>query len=324
MIKNYKINGIFKGKDILSLNQFDPKSIGKLFKTTKKITKLLNSGKKINLLSGTVTALLFYEPSTRTFSSFSSGIKKLGGQTVEYQNPMQTSSSVKGETLEDTIQVFSNYANAIVMRHFQTGAAKTAANVSHLPIINGGDGSGEHPTQALYDIYTIYERFGKLNDLVGLICGDALYGRGIHSLIRALSLFKNNTLYLLAPKILRLSRADFSYFINCGIKLIEIDNEKEIPKNAHFWYWTRIQKERFKNEKEAEKVNKQFISRFTVTKNFLKKYGNKNMILMHILPRVGEISTEVDNDPRSIFLTTQVKNGMYIRMALIALVLGKA
>ncbi|OGH41673.1 MAG: aspartate carbamoyltransferase [Candidatus Levybacteria bacterium RIFCSPLOWO2_02_FULL_36_8b] len=315
-----KINGNFKGKDIISLDQFSPSDLKILFPITKKMADIGANAKPSDILKGNIVTLIFYEPSSRTFASFSASVKQLGGQTVEIQNPQQFSSVSKGETLEDTIRVFEAYCDAIVIRHPAIGTASNAAGIAtRIPIINAGDGTGEHPTQALLDLYTIYEKFGKLENLTGVMAGDLLNGRTIHSLVRGLSLFKGNQLYLLAPKKLQLARADFFNFKKRGIKLIEIENEKEIPKNVNFWYWTRVQKERFENIKEYESVKNKFI----VTPQLLEKYGNKNMILMHPLPRVGEILPEVDNDPRAVYLTKQTRNGMYIRMALIALVLGK-
>ena len=182
-----------------------------------------------------------------------------------------------------------------------------------------GDGIGEHPTQALLDMYTIFEKHGKLDGLTGVLAGDLLNGRTVHSLIRGLSLYKNVTLYLLSPKELRLSQDEKDYYTGSGIKLIEIYSEKDMPKDADFWYWTRVQKERFKSEADYQKVK----NRFIVTEKLVKDYAGKDTIIMHPLPRVGEIEPAVDEDPRAIYLRSQIRNGMYVRMALIALVLGK-
>jgi aspartate carbamoyltransferase len=205
------------------------------------------------------------------------------------------------------------------MRHHQAGAAKIAARVSTIPIINAGDGVGEHPSQALLDLYTIYEHTGRLDNLTLLIAGDILNGRTVHSLIRGLSLYKNNTVYLLSPKNLTLSSEEKTLLTARGVTLIEITSEKDIPKNAHVWYWTRVQKERFDSLEEYEKVKHSFV----VTPELMKKYANNEMILMHPLPRVGEIDERVDSDPRAVYLTQQMRNGMYIRMALLHLVLNK-
>jgi aspartate carbamoyltransferase len=310
------IQGNFAGKDIVSLSQFAPKDLTKLFALTKKYKQSVPA----NLLAGTVTSLLFYEPSSRTFGSFAAAIKRLGGETIEILDPETFSSVSKGETLEDTIRVFEAYSDAIVIRHKEKGTAQKAADAASIPIINAGDGIGEHPTQGLLDLYTIYEKHGRLDNLIGVFAGDILNGRTLHSTIRGLSLYKNNTLYLLSPKELRLSRELFEEFSQHGVKLIEITDEKAMPKNADFWYWTRVQKERFASPEAYQKVKNKFV----VTMALVKTHAGKDTIIMHPLPRVGEIEPDVDADPRSVYLRSQIRNGMYIRMALMALVLGKA
>lgn len=313
------INGNFKGKNIISLDQFTLQDIKILFRFVPKMKTIAINARPSKIIAGKIIIILFFEPSSRTFASFSTAVKQLGGQTVEIHNPQQFSSVVKGETFEDTIKVFEAYSDGIIIRHPQAGMALNAANTARfVPIINAGDGIGEHPTQALLDLYTIYEKHKKLNNLIGVMAGDMLNGRTIHSLIRGLSLFKNNTLYLLSPKELKLSNNDYSNFSKRGIKLIEIQNVKDMPRNADFWYWTRVQKERFSNLKEYEKVKSSFI----VTEKLLKDYGNPKMILMHPLPRITEIERTVDDDPRAVYLKSQIRNGLYVRMALIALVLG--
>lgn len=314
-----KINGNFYHKDILSLDQFSQKDLSILFAHAKKMKTFASNLRPLKLLNGYVVTLLFYEPSSRTFGSFSGAVKRTGGQTIEIQNPAQVSSVAKGETLEDTIKTFESYSECIVMRHPIAGSAKKAADAASIPVINAGDGTGEHPTQALLDMYTIHQHFKRLNNITVVFGGDMLNGRTVHSLLRALSLYKNNTAFLLSPKNLRLSKEDFSSIEKKGVKLIEIHNEKDIPKKADVWYWTRVQKERFANLEEYEKVKHSFI----VNPQFLAKYGNKNMILMHPLPRVGEIDPSVDADKRSVYLEKQMRNGMYVRMALVALILGK-
>lgn len=315
-----KINSNFKGKHILSLDQFSVKDINQVLKITKEMKDITHESKTSDILKGNIIALIFYEPSSRTFGSFSTSVKKLGGQTIEILDPQHFSSVSKGETLEDTIRVFEAYCDVIVLRHPQKGAMEAAAQAAFfVPIINAGDGIGEHPTQALLDMATINEAHRHLDSLTGVIAGDLLNGRTVHSLIKGLSLFKNNTLYLLSPNELKLSREDLSNFSNRGIRLIEIQSEKEIPRNAHFWYWTRVQKERFNDIQEYEKVKNKFIIR----KELMSKFAGSNTIIMHPLPRVGEIDPEIDTDPRAVYLRSQIKNGLYVRMALLALVLGK-
>lgn len=315
-----KINGDFKGKDILSLDQFSPHDLQLLFSHVTQMRNIREHAKPSDLLKGNIITLLFYEPSSRTFGSFSSAIKQLGGQTIDILNPVAFSSVSKGETLEDTVSVFEAYSDAIVIRHPKAGTALKAGKAAkHIPVINAGDGIGEHPTQALLDLYTIYEKFGRLDNLTVLFAGDMLNGRTVHSLMRGLSLYPKNTIYLLAPEKLKLSGHEKIDFEKRGLSIFEITTEEDIPKNADVWYWTRVQKERFENLEDYEKVKHAYV----VTPKLLSDKANKDMILMHPLPRVGEIEETVDSDPRAIYLTSQIINGMYIRMALLALVLGK-
>jgi aspartate carbamoyltransferase catalytic subunit len=188
-------------------------------------------------------------------------------------------------------------------------------------VINAGDGNNEHPTQTLLDLYTLYERFGRLNNLTCLFAGDPLNSRVIHSLMHGLSLFRNNTVYLLSPPQLRLRRADFAYWSTRGVRIIEIEREQDIPADCHLWYWTRIQKERFASLEEYQDAVR---DGFIVTPRLLREYGNEEMILMDPLPRVGTIDPAVDSDERAVYLRSQVRNGLYTRMALLALVLGRA
>ncbi|MBW7960415.1 aspartate carbamoyltransferase [Patescibacteria group bacterium] len=310
------INSSFKGKDIVSLDQFNRASILRLFKEAK-ILKKIPTKKLLNVLKGKIATLIFFEPSTRTFSSHSVAFKKLGGQTIEYQNPLSTSSSVKGETIEDTVRVFEQYADVIVVRHPTKGTLKKVADAVRIPVINAGDGIGEHPTQALLDLFTVWEKHKKLDNLKVLMAGDLLNGRTVHSLIRGLSMFPKNTIYLLSPKQLRLSKDDFEAFSKKGVKLVEIYSAKDIPTDCHFWYWTRVQKERFNDKKEYEKLKLSFV----LTKKLVDEKAGKITLLMHPLPRVGEVETELDSDYRAVYLTDEVKNGMYIRMALFKLIL---
>lgn len=312
-----KINGSFKKKDVVSLDQFDRKSIETLFKQVKKLKKT-KTNKLLGTLKGKVAGLVFFEPSTRTFSSNKAAFIRLGGQTVDHQNPLATSSAVKGESIEDMVRMLEQYCDLLVIRHPQKGTLERAAAAATVPVINAGDGIGEHPTQALLDMFTIYEKFGKLTGIKGLMAGDMLNGRTVHSLIRGLSIFPGNTVYLLSPKKLKLSREEFSLYTKRGIKLVEIESVKDIPSDCHFWYWTRVQKERFSNIKEYEKLKLSFI----LTKKLVTEKAGKDTLLMHPLPRVGEIEQEVDGDKRAVYLNVEPKNGMFVRMGLFSLILG--
>ncbi len=310
------IKGSFKGKDVVSLDQFDQKSIKVLFKEAARIKKS-KAKELLRTLPGRVAGLMFFEPSTRTFSSNSAAFKRLGGATVEHQNPLVTSSAVKGETIEDTAMMMQQYCDILVIRHPVKGTLARVADVADIPVINAGDGIGEHPTQALLDMFTIWEKFAKLTGIKGLMAGDMLNGRTVHSLIRGLSIFPGNTIYLLSPKQLRLSREEFQLYTKRGIKLVEIESLKQIPPDCHFWYWTRVQKERFADKKVYEKLKLSFI----LTKKLVTEKAGKKTIFMHPLPRVGEIELAVDKDPRSLYLTTEARNGMFVRMALFSLIL---
>jgi len=319
---SWMINGNFKGKDIVSLDQFSAEDFRVLFSLTNRMKQIVINHEPSDLLAGHLVSLLFFEPSSRTFGSFAAAVKRLGGQTLDIQSPETVSSVAKGETFEDTIRTFVAYSDAIILRHRIAGSAKLAAETAgSVPVINAGDGNNEHPTQTLLDLYTLYEQFGRLNNLTCLIAGDPLNSRVIHSLIRGLSLFNNNTVYLLSPKQLQLTRDDFLCLSARGIRIIEISSEKDIPGDCHFWYWTRIQQERFASGEEYSHAMKE---RFIVTPELLNDYANKDMILMDPLPRVGTIDPAVDSDERAQYFRSQIRNGLYTRMALLALLLGKA
>lgn len=316
------IHGDFTGKAIISLDQFSTEDFRILFLLANEMKRIAVNKEPSDILAGHIVSLLFFEPSSRTFGSFAAAVKRLGGQTLDIQNPETVSSVSKGETFEDTIRVFEAYSNAIVLRHKVAGSARLAADTAtSIPVINAGDGNNEHPTQTLLDLYTLFEKFGRLNNLTGLFAGDPLNSRTIHSLLRGLSLFANNTVYLLSPEQLRLSREDYLYYSARGLRIFEITSEQDIPTDCDFWYWTRIQRERFATVEEYNNVVK---DKFVVTPELLDTYARKDMILMDPLPRVGTIDPAVDADERAVYLRSQIRNGLYTRMALLALLLGKA
>lgn len=312
-----KITSSYRGRHILSLSQFTPASISILFKKTDELHRLIKRKKPVDFLQRSVATLLFFEPSTRTFVSFSSAIKKLGGSTIDILSPGETSSFAKGESLSDSVKVFSTYTDIIIVRHPEKGFADRAASVSSVPVINAGDGEGEHPTQTLYDLYTIHQKFRRLDGLKGLVMGDVRNSRSIHSLLRGLALYKRNTIYLLSPKELFLT-PDFKKSLPKTLTIIEITKESDIPVDCDFWYSNRLQKERVKGN--AQKILKNFP---VITPTLLARYGNKKLILLDPLPRVGNIDEQVDQDPRAVYLTNQLENGLFVRAALVALVLGK-
>lgn len=302
---------------ILTSSQFhNQKTIERIFSLADLMEKTQLNGAMTYPLSGKILASLFYEPSTRTRFSFEAAITKLGGNVISTENASQFSSVTKGETLEDTIQILNGYADVIVLRHWEKGSAKRAAKVSHIPVINAGDGSGEHPTQALLDIYTIYRRFRKLAGLRIALVGDLLYGRTIHSLISFLNMYKPKKVFLVSPKKLRLPKDYMDFLRKNKILFKETQNLESVLPQIDVLYMTRVQKERFSSPEKYAKVKNAYV----ITAKMLKKL-NKDAIIMHPLPRITEIEVNVDSDPRAIYFQ-QAKNGLYIRMALLFLLLS--
>lgn len=300
-------------KHLISTKQFTSQ------KSLEKIFSLADSYKKVksaDILKNKILACIFYEPSTRTRLSFETAALKLGASVISTENAAQFSSAAKGETLEDTIKIISGYADAIVLRHYQQGASKKASTVSSVPIINAGDGAGEHPTQALLDLYTIKNELSRLDNLNIALAGDLLNGRTIHSLISLLSLYRADTLYLVSPESLKIPKKYTDYLNNKKIKYIETCDLQESLKNIDVLYMTRVQKERFKNIDQYEKVKDLYS---IDAKNI--KHMKKNSIVMHPLPRINEISPDIDNDKRAAYFR-QAENGLYIRMAILDLILN--
>jgi aspartate carbamoyltransferase catalytic subunit len=311
--QNHKITGSLDHKNIISVEQFDKKDIKNIFQTADEMRKLVEKSGGDESLKGKIMTALFYEPSSRTFGSFITAMQRLGGGIIPIHGVGSTSVK-KGESLEDTIRTFGCYSEIIVLRHPNEDSVHKAAKVSYVPIINAGNGGEEHPTQTLLDLYTIYRKFNRLNNLKGVLAGDPLHSRTIKSLLKALALYSNNKVRILSPTNLRISRKLYTDLTNKGLKISEIDGEKDISNDADFWYWNRIQKERLA---EGSKSG----SKFVVTTKLLEKYGNDKMIIMNPLPRIDEIAPEVDSDPRSVYLKNQMQNGLYIRMALLKLIL---
>jgi aspartate carbamoyltransferase len=268
-----------------------------------------------DLLKGKILANLFYEPSTRTSSSFTSAMERLGGSVIPI-NEVRYSSVAKGESLPDTVRTLQCYADVIVIRHPETGSAALAAQYASKPIINAGDGIGEHPTQALLDTFTIREEMGAIDGLTVTMLGDLKYGRTVHSLARLLSLY-NVRLNYIAPEILRMP-AEIIDELPRTMSQCEYSKLEEALPETDVLYVTRVQKERFANEEEYESVKGSYV----ITPELMKG-AKQNMIVMHPLPRVGEISMDFDSDPRAAYFR-EMEYGLYVRMALLAMVLGKA
>ncbi len=264
-----------------------------------------------DLLKGKVVASLFFEPSTRTRLSFETAISRLGGRIVGFADP-DSSSATKGETLHDTIKMVSNYADLIVMRHPLEGAARYAAEISPVPVINAGDGANQHPTQTLLDMYSILKTQGTLDNINIFMVGDLKYGRTVHSLIMALSQFENPIFNFIAPKELQMPEEYKLYLREQGIKYFEHMEFTDIINEADIIYMTRVQKERFSDPIEYEKVKNVYILRNSMLKN-----TKPNVKILHPLPRVNEIHTDVDKSAKAYYFD-QARNGVFTREAIIA------
>lgn len=298
-------------KHIVESQQFDQKLIAKLFAVADRLEK-----KTDNSLNGKIMASLFYEPSTRTRFSFESAMLRLGGSVITTESAKEFSSAAKGETLEDSIRVIGNYADVIVLRHFDEGSSEKASLVSSVPVINAGDGSGQHPTQALLDLYTIKRELGRIDEITIALVGDLKHGRTIRSLAYLLGKYKNITIYFVSPNGLRVGDDVKKYLKKHKVTFIETEDLKSIFKDIDVLYQTRIQKERFKSVREYNKYN----GCYTVDLETVKQMKPK-AIIMHPLPRVNEILPEVDSSRKAVYFK-QAYYGLLIRMALLKMVLN--
>jgi aspartate carbamoyltransferase catalytic subunit len=301
----------FKGRDIVSIEDFSQQEINHILDVSKTMEPLAKSGSE--MLKGRILATLFFEPSTRTRLSFETAMLKLGGSNIGFAEA-EIASVKKGENLADTVRTVENYADTIALRHSLEGSAKLAAELSKVPIINAGTGSEEHPTQAFIDLYTMRKEKGKIDGLKIAFVGDLRYGRTVHSLAYALALY-NVELFLVSPETLRM-RKDVLQTIKNKIPVTEDANLETIMPKIDVLYVTRIQKERFPDAAEYAKVK----GAYKIDLKTLKG-AKKDMIILHPLPRVDEIATEVDGTPQAKYFQ-QVWNGIVVRMALLALVLG--
>jgi aspartate carbamoyltransferase len=307
--------GSLKGKDILHGNQFSKKDIDSIIKNASYFEKELKKKPSLALLKGKILATLFFEPSTRTRLSFEAAMQRLGGGVISLGS-VESSSVAKGETLTDTVRTVSQYADVIVIRHPRTGSAKEAADAVPVPVINAGDGAGQHPTQALLDVYTIYKELGSLKNLSVSMVGDLKYGRTVHALAELLSLFQAR-LFFVSPSLLRMPEEITSGLRGKGLEVIETEDIFKAVSQSSLLYMTRIQKERFGDPSEYERVKGSYI----INKAFLDRF-KKKIIILHPLPRVDEISTDVDDYPGAAYFR-QMKNGVFVRMALLSMVLGR-
>jgi aspartate carbamoyltransferase catalytic subunit len=301
----------FQGRDITSIEDFTREEINYILDVSKKMEPLAT--KSSELLKGKILANIFFEPSTRTRLSFEAAMLKLGGNTIGFADA-ENSSVKKGENLADTIRTVENYADIIALRHPMEGAAKLAAEFAKIPVINAGSGSEEHPTQALIDLYTMQKEKKKIDGLKVALIGDLRYGRTVHSLAYALSLY-NIELTLISPEALKMRREVLRTIQN-KILVTETQNLEKTIAQTDVLYVTRIQKERFPDQAEYAKVKGTYhINRKTL------ENAKKDLIILHPLPRLDEIAPEVDSLPQARYFQ-QVWNGVIVRMALLSLVLG--
>lgn len=331
-----KVAGEFFGKHIISVDQFDREDLDILFDATRSIRKRLRQGDRglTEICAGRVMASLFFESSTRTDMSFQAAMRRLGGDVIAASNGVQFSSMYKGENLSDTVRAAGCYADVVVLRHPQVGSSYEAAYYldklnrrigSPTVIISGGDGVGEHPTQALLDVFTIFDHRKSLDNLLITLVGDLKNGRTVHSLAKLMAYYRprNTTLACVSPPNLSMPASIIAMLTDLNIRIIETADLQEVLKDSDVLYWTRIQEERFDDPAEYEAIKDGFV----IVPATLEQ-ARKDLILMHPLPRKHEMGTQADHDildtdPRAIYFE-QMENGMFVRMALLAKVLRGA
>ena len=304
-------------RSIISIDDFSKNDVKLIFKRADTLKEILKRRGSNLRLRGKVLALLFYEPSSRTFASFAAAMQYLGGGLIPLHS-MNYSSVAKGESFEDTIKTFSHLSDAIVLRSSEKGLAKRAAEISDVPVINAGDGTSEHPTQALLDFYTIKNHFNNISKIkVGLV-GDLKNGRTVHSLAKLLLKSGAKNFFWISPKALKMPAGIVQQALAHKTQIHETESLTRNISQLDVLYMTRIQKERFVNITEYQKYKGSYI----VDKNMMEK-AKRKMILMHPLPRIGEIGVEVDKDYRAVYFKEQIPNGLYVRLAILDLILNQ-
>jgi len=304
----------FKNRDVISIKDFSKKEINDTLSYAKKMVPYAKGEKYTNILKEKILSSLFFEPSTRTRLSFESAMHRLGGSVIGFADPSATSQK-KGESLADSIRMADSYSDAIVIRHPQEGAARLSAEFAESPVLNAGDGAGQHPTQCLLDLFTIITEKKKIKGNKVVLLGDLKYGRTVHSLAYALSLF-GAELTFVSPQSLKMPKEVINECNDFGVEPSSTSNLEGAIKDADVLYVTRIQKERFPDAEEYNRV----VGTYRVD-NELLKYAKEDLIIMHPLPRVVEIDPEVDKTPHALYFK-QAFNGIPVRMALLSLILG--
>ena len=310
-------NGFF-GRDVLSVKQFDRKKLDHICQVADEMRSMVERFGSADLLQGKVLANLFYEPSTRTSSSFAAAMMRLGGKVISI-NEVRYSSVSKGESLPDTVRTLESYADVVVLRHPEVGAAAKAAHYARKPLINAGDGVGEHPTQALLDFYTIRRELGQVDGLNVAMVGDLKYGRTVHSLVTALSRFECRQVFI-SPPALRVPPGLIAELEAAGVGYEQSADLAGVLPELDILYCTRIQQERFADSMEYERVK----GTYRITRRLLAESGARESLrIMHPLPRVDELSPDLDSTPHAVYFE-QARNGVPVRQALLAMALGKA
>ncbi len=307
---------MLKGKDILNTAQFSLQELNLIINTAANFEKRVKSGEVIRNMEGQVVASLFFEPSTRTRLSFETAINRLGARVITMANAASSSVS-KGETLADTIRTIDGYVDVIIMRHPMKGSAKIAADNATHPVINGGDGAGQHPTQALLDLYTIRKEKEVLDGHTITFLGDLKNGRTVHSLGYFMALCKNKMIFV-SPKSLKMPVEITAELRSLGAEIEETEDVEKALSVSDIVYVTRVQRERFENPEDYEKVKGVYI----INREMINR-AKKGITILHPLPRVDEISTDVDDYEGAAYFR-QAHNGLYVRMALLTLITGRA
>jgi aspartate carbamoyltransferase catalytic subunit len=305
----------FKGKDILDGAQFTREELEYILDVAEDMRERLEENRSLDIMEGYVLGALFFEPSTRTRLSFETAMHRLGGSVVGFASA-DVSSTAKGESLADTIHTVDQYVDVIVMRHPRIGSAREAAQVAEAPVINGGDGAGQHPTQALLDLFTIRSERGQVDGITIALCGDLKYGRTVHAGVELYKHYDCN-LILVAPEPLRMPLEITTRLKERGVTVEETTDLEAALAEADILYMTRIQKERFEDPAEYERLKGSYI----LTREMVDRI-NPNLTILHPLPRINEIATDVDGLPGAAYFR-QARNGVYVRMALIGLVTGR-
>lgn len=335
------IAGDFRFKHFISMDQMDRESLELLFDRAEKLRYLVDQDEQADILKGIAVVVLMYQESTRTITSMDLAAQRVGAMTNLVRDPARISSEGKNESFDHSVQTYGNYARILAIRHKVRGTALRAAHLvnkcqyNRAMVINLGDGKGEHPTQACLDLKTVQDRFGRLSDLQGVVAGD-LTGRTVRALLKGLSLYPGNEVFLLSTETAKLPTDDLVSLKDRGLKLVEITHISQAPRTCQWWYWTRDQWEYDAEESEVDSdgfrirkpIPPEVLERLhgyglIVTVDLLDRYGNDEMILMHPMPINYEIEPEVDDDRRAVYLREQMRNGLLIRMALPALMTGR-